>query len=83
MQREINRFVISRENNVVRVDFSRDPDPPAPRFPGATGLREIGDESASETKYTVAGAERAAISATKPAGLAIPASRAGEDAKAQ
>ena len=50
MQRGINRFVVSRENNVVRVDFSRDPDPPAPRFPGATGLREIDDESASETR---------------------------------
>ena len=48
MQRGINRFVVSRENNMVRVDFSRDPDPPAPRFPGATGLREIDDESASE-----------------------------------
>ena len=59
MQRGINRFVISRENNVVRVDFSRDPDPPAPGFPGATGLREIGDESASETKYISAGALRA------------------------
>jgi hypothetical protein len=60
MQRGINRFVISRENNVLRVDFSRDPDPPAPRFPGATGLREIGDESASETKYIAAEALRAA-----------------------
>ena len=60
MQRGINRFVISRENNVVRVDFSRDPDPPAPRFPGASGLREIGNESASETKYIAAGALRAA-----------------------
>jgi hypothetical protein len=39
MQRETNRFVIGRENNVVRVDFSRDPDPPAPKFPGASGLR--------------------------------------------
>ena len=46
MQRGINLFVISRENNVVRVDFSRDPDPPAPRFPGASGLREIGNGSA-------------------------------------
>jgi hypothetical protein len=50
MQREPNRFVIGRENNVVRVDFRRDPDPPAPRFPGASGLREIGDESASASK---------------------------------
>jgi hypothetical protein len=50
LPRQTNRFVIGHENNVVRVDFSRDPDPPAPRFPGASGLREIGDESANETK---------------------------------
>jgi hypothetical protein len=60
MQRGINRFVISRENNVVRVDFSRDPDPPAPRFPGASGLREIGDASESQTKYISAAAFKAA-----------------------
>jgi hypothetical protein len=33
------RHVIARESNVVRVDFSREPDPPAPCFPGANGLR--------------------------------------------
>jgi len=62
MQRENNRFVIGRENNVVRVDFSRDPEPPAPRFPGASGLREIGDESTSATKNVSAVAWRAALS---------------------
>jgi hypothetical protein len=41
MQRETNRFVIDRQSNVVWVDFSREPDPPAPRFPGAGGLREM------------------------------------------
>ena len=35
----VDRHVIARESNIVRVDFSRDPDPPAPRFPGANGLR--------------------------------------------
>jgi len=35
----VDRHVIARENNVVRVDFSREPDPPAPCFPGANGLR--------------------------------------------
>ena len=35
----VNCYVIARESNVVRVDFSRDPDPPAPCFPGANGLR--------------------------------------------
>jgi hypothetical protein len=33
------RYVIARESNMVRVDFARRPDPPAPRFPGAGGLR--------------------------------------------
>jgi hypothetical protein len=34
-----NRFIIGREANVVRVDFRREPDPPAPTFPGAGALR--------------------------------------------
>jgi hypothetical protein len=34
------RFVIARENNVVRVDFRRS-DPPAPDFPGAGGMRAL------------------------------------------
>jgi hypothetical protein len=35
------RRIVSRERNVVRVDFRREPDPPAPRFPGAAALREL------------------------------------------
>ena len=35
----VSRYVIARERNVVRVDFRREPDPPAPRFPGAAALR--------------------------------------------
>jgi hypothetical protein len=31
--------VIGRDSNVVLVDFSHKPEPPAPRFPGAVGLR--------------------------------------------
>jgi len=31
--------VIGRDSNVVLVDFSRQPEPPAPRFPGGRGLR--------------------------------------------
>jgi hypothetical protein len=38
------RYVIRRENNVVEVDFRREPDPPAPRFPGASGLRRLNEE---------------------------------------
>lgn len=60
MQREPNRFVIGRENNVLRVDFSRDPDPPAPRFPGASGLREIGDETTERDTNNYAAAFRTA-----------------------
>jgi hypothetical protein len=41
------RLVIARENNVVRVDFTRKPDPPAPRFPGAAGLRRAIDFAAA------------------------------------
>lgn len=50
MQRKLSRLVSGREKNVLWVDFSPDPDPPAPRFPGANGLREIGDEMTSATK---------------------------------
>ena len=35
----LDRYVIARESNVVRVDFRREPDPPAPCFPGANGVR--------------------------------------------
>ena len=35
----VDCYVIARESNVVRVDFNREPDPPAPYFPGANGLR--------------------------------------------
>ena len=31
----VDRFVIGRESNILRVDFHRELDPPAPRFPGA------------------------------------------------
>ncbi len=36
-----DRLVIARDHNVLRVDFQRDPDPPAPRFPGAGALRHF------------------------------------------
>ena len=36
--------VIGRDRNVLLVDFSRQPEPPAPRFPGAVGLRAIRDQ---------------------------------------
>jgi hypothetical protein len=43
--------VIGRHDNIVLVDFSREPHPPAPRFPGAGGLRERGYD---ELKMSVA-----------------------------
>jgi hypothetical protein len=43
------RFVVAREDNVVLVDFRR-PDPPAPVFPGAGGLRALkGSEAEWDT----------------------------------
>jgi hypothetical protein len=35
----LDRYVIGRERNVVRVNFARDPEPPTPPFPGAGALR--------------------------------------------
>jgi hypothetical protein len=54
MGRTSGRFIISRESNVLRVDFSRDPDPPAPKFPGAAGLRETIDESTKTGEHPLA-----------------------------
>jgi hypothetical protein len=44
----IERWVIERENNVVRVDFRRAPEPPGPRFPGANGSREFVDRQTGD-----------------------------------
>ena len=44
----IERYVIERENNVVRVDFRREPEPPGPRFPGAIGSREFAAKRTSD-----------------------------------
>jgi hypothetical protein len=39
MPQPVYRSNVIREGNVVRVDFRREPDPPAPRFPGAAAMR--------------------------------------------
>ena len=39
-----NTRVIRTENNVILVDFSRKPEPPDPRFPGANTLRNNATE---------------------------------------
>ena len=45
----INRYVVARDRNVVRVDFiRRDPDPPAPKFPDAAALRQCYSDDAAE-----------------------------------
>lgn len=44
----IDRYVVARENNVLRVDFNRDPDPPSPWFPGAGALRQHRDTETGE-----------------------------------
>jgi hypothetical protein len=35
----LDRYVIGREHNVVRVDFTRNAEPPTPPFPGAGAMR--------------------------------------------
>ena len=53
----LDRYVIGRERNVVRVDFRRDPDPPAPKFPGASALRKSFWQSVNVTPTTLIKAE--------------------------
>jgi hypothetical protein len=52
MQSMMNKWrrVIRRESNVIHVDFSGESDPPAPRFPGAAGMRA--DSAISELADT-------------------------------
>ena len=55
------RTIIARIGNVVRVNFSREPEPPAPRFPGAGALRGgIGEEETREPICAVAASSAAA-----------------------
>jgi hypothetical protein len=53
----LGRYVIARERNVVRVDFRREPDPPAPKFPGACALRKEHWQSVNVTPTTLINAE--------------------------
>jgi hypothetical protein len=43
--RRIDRYVIGRESNVLRVDFEREPDPPAPRFPGGAAMHAPSEQA--------------------------------------
>jgi hypothetical protein len=52
--RQTTSYVIKRENNILRVDFSREPDPPAPKFPGAGAMHKIcleGEEELAPASY--------------------------------
>jgi len=44
MRNVIRSCVVARDNNVLRVVFRREPDPPAPKFPGAGAMREVRTE---------------------------------------
>ena len=54
-KRAVDRYVLWRTDNVVRIDFGRETDPPTPTFPGAGSLRfanpvnDLGDALATET----------------------------------
>lgn len=44
----VGQYIVGRDGNIVHVDFGHEPDPPAPRFPGAGSLRfatELNDAS--------------------------------------
>ena len=41
-------YVVERESNIVRVNFEREPDPPAPKFPGAGALHEAPASDSAE-----------------------------------
>jgi hypothetical protein len=49
------QHVLGRESNVIRVDFSRRPDPPPPNFPGAGALR--GGIECTEPIFCISGAK--------------------------
>lgn len=64
----VDCYVIARDRNVLRVDFSREPDPPAPCFPGANGLRlshAERDEAEAPAAIALRGAETRFQGATK------------------
>ena len=55
-----NHWIIAKNGNVLVVDFTRRPDPPAPRFPGANALREIAVEEVP-TRHALPGGAVTAI----------------------
>jgi hypothetical protein len=59
MWRSRKSCVIGRDDNVVVVDFTRKPAPPAPLFPGASGLRQSRKDE-SESQFWIAPIKAAA-----------------------
>ena len=54
MKPVVRRYVVARENNVVRVDFRGEPESPDPNFPGAAGQRILPRETPTHIKAEVA-----------------------------
>ena len=48
----MDRYIIERQRNIVRVDFGREPDPPAPKFPGAAALRRTAQSLPSQQYHS-------------------------------
>jgi hypothetical protein len=50
MRRETSGFVIGRDNNLARVDFRREPDSPAPKFPNEEQMHASSDGRGGESR---------------------------------
>ena len=69
-KQHIDRYVIARDRNVVRVDFQRKPEPPAPKFPGAGALR-ISQSASCNGPEAQPDVARSATRATRCSGGAV------------
>jgi len=56
MRCAMNTCIVGRKDNVLVVDFTRGPEPPAPRFQGANALR---GENTEEVALRLASPRRA------------------------
>jgi hypothetical protein len=62
----IDRYVVARDRNVVQVDFQREPEPPAPKFPGGSALRVQFSDAAPVDNTAAAGLEHAQWGSVDP-----------------
>jgi hypothetical protein len=58
--------VLERYDNVIRVDFDRGPDEPAPRFPGAARLRLPADDVETATAESLMVSRGWAVKVCRP-----------------